>query len=198
MDAKLLNKISNKDLLRSHIQHFAEDLGMGRPTTCSEELMLVITDWQATMPAEIMDVLVHFLETRTDDPSQLKLTHLDLHGRLPRILEALLSNRKFFESPASSVETLEVSLEQIDPHSDSVPLFPNLRALRMYRPEFPGCTEDVAHVGVRLLKLNAERLRDVAVVALQQDDAVFNTTISRLPGDVVVVSQLWCAAQCQE
>ena len=155
MDAKLLHQISNKDLLQSHIQHFAEDLGVsGPPKARFEDVALVITDWNANMPTQIMDILVCFLETRKDDPTQIALVSLDLHGKMPRILEALLKNRAFFESPASSLETLELSLEEVDPHKAFIPLFPNLRSLRMYQPEFPSSPSDADHLGMRLLKLN--------------------------------------------
>ncbi|CAE7269227.1 HSP70 [Symbiodinium sp. CCMP2456] len=194
-DAKLLNQISSKDLLKSYVQHLAEDLGVaGRPTGLFEEVTLVVTDWDGNMPAEIMDILVQFLETRQDDPRQVALVHLDLHGKLPRLLGALIKNREFFESSASSVETLELSLEDVDPHHVFIPLFPNLSSLRMYRPEFPSNSAHVEHLGMRLLSLNSETLRDVAVVGLDADDAVFQNVITCLPREACSNTTLWLVA----
>ena len=192
-DAKLLNQISNKDLLKSHVQHLAEDLGVGcRKTGRFEEISLIVTDWEANMPVEVMDILVQFLETRQDDPREVALVQLDLHGKLPRLLAALVKNREFFESSASSVETLELSLEDVDPHQVFIPRFPNLSSLRMYRPEFPSNRADVEHLGMRLLSLNSKTLRDVAVVALDADDAVFQNVITCLPRHLV--SSLSCGS----
>ncbi|CAE7771098.1 BIP4 [Symbiodinium sp. CCMP2592] len=191
-DAKLLNQISNKDLLKSHVQHLAEDLGIGgRKTGRFDEISLIVTDWEANMPVEVMDILVQFLETRQDGPREVALVQLDLHGKLPRLLAALRKNREFFESSASSVETLELSLEDVDPHQVFIPLFPNLSSLRLYRPEFPSNRADVEHLGMRLLSLNSETLRDVAVVGLDADDAVFQNVITCLPRSDCSSTTLW-------
>ena len=183
VDAKLLHQISDKDLMQSHIEQLAEELGVaGRHKTQLEEVALVITDWNASMPKEITDILVRFLESRCNDPSQIAVVHLDLHGKLPQILDALLRNREFFESAASSVETLEISLDDADPTKDFLPLFPNLCALRLYRPEFPSNAGDQEHLGLQLLRLNAGTLQDVAIVAVNSDCDVFKNVITRLPG----------------
>ncbi|CAJ1375685.1 unnamed protein product [Effrenium voratum] len=178
VDAGLLNSISSESLQRSHFQHLREDLGDSSKHRF-QEIALTITDWHQNMPKEVTETLVDFLSSRTDDPKSLCLVHLDFHGKMPEVLAALRGNR-FFESQASSVEVVELSLEGVDPSVDFLPLFPNLRSLRMYKPEFP--PHDADHYSLRLLALNSQGLQDVAMVRMNSTRGVFDHVMRRLAG----------------
>ena len=120
----------------------------------------------------------NWLCSRRND-SKIRLRHLDLHGQLPELLEAMAQNREYYEPlgvtvgcimsqlrhhctplvglwsvekprcSASSLEILELSLANVD--MTTLPVFPNLSALRMYKPEFParGMADSIG-----LLKVN--------------------------------------------
>eukprot|EP00930_Biecheleria_cincta_P004650 TRINITY_DN105570_c0_g1_i1.p1 TRINITY_DN105570_c0_g1~~TRINITY_DN105570_c0_g1_i1.p1 ORF type:complete len:699 (-),score=117.56 TRINITY_DN105570_c0_g1_i1:1-2097(-) len=163
-------------LLESHVKHLKENLFDKR----SCEVSLVITDWDCAMPDIVTDFLVEYLESRADQPHGNFLVQLDLHGKLHRILEAMIRNRVYYESVASSLETLEVSLQGVEPHDDFLPLFPNLRALRMYKPEFPRNIEIPDFFFGRLLHLNFDSLNDIAVIALLSGLSVFRNLLSIL------------------
>lgn len=194
IDSRLLMQISDPALKQAHIEHLREDLGLSESlqgdrssrsqrNQSFEEVFLTVTDWDSRMPETATDILVEFLASRSDD-SQVCLVHLDLHGTLPRLLSAMLRNRAYFESAASSVETLELSLENVDPLDDFLPRFPNLCALRMYRPEFPfqQDPEDLTdQYSMRLLHLNCQSLQDIAIVGLHAgQQGIFSTVLRSL------------------
>lgn len=177
IDAKLVNEISCDSLRESYIQNLREDLGLfGR--TFYQEIGLTVTDWGSGMPRAITALLVEFLTSRRDDPNIPCLVHLDLHGQLGEVLEAMMRNREYYESMGSSLETLELSL-QVDGQALVLPLFPNLIALRMYKPEFPA--RGMTDYSIRLLNLNCRSLQDVALVG---DDAkIFAKVLAILAGE---------------
>ena len=198
IDSKLLNQISNDALKESYIQNLREDLGVSqsefrhaRLQKHFEEVSLTVTDWSLSMPKTVTDMLVEFLSTRNDE-QRIYLVHLDLHGSMPRLLRAMLDNREYFESVASSLETLELSLEDVDPQADFLPLFPHLLALRMYKPEFPSRREDQrSHYGTRLLSRNENSVRDIAIVGLQADQRIFDNILKSLASRLLSPSSLF-------
>lgn len=152
--------------------------------------MLTVTDWNATMPEEITAALVEFLSSRRDDPKCPCLVHLDLHGNVTRLLEAMNQNRQYFESLGSSLEILELSAN-VDDHTLAtfLPSFPNLNALRMYKPAFP--TQGMTDYSIRLLNLNCQSLQDVAIVTFE-DSNVFRHVLQILSGTLALeVMQLF-------
>lgn len=174
-----------EDTLRaSHIRNLCEELGGGR----YEELILTVTDWNATMPEEITATLVEFLSSRRDDPKCPCLVHLDLHGNVTRLLEAMNQNRQYFESMGSSLEILELSAD-VDGHTleTFLPCFPNLTGLRMYKPAFP--TQGMTDYSIRLLNLNCRSLQDVAIVAFE-DSNIFHHVLQILSGALAIPGTL--------
>lgn len=164
IDSKLINQISCDSLRDSYAHNLREELGLcGKGAFRYTEIALVVTDWHASMPDVFKAMLVEFLASRRDDPTCPCIVQIDLHGNLSYILEAMNQNRLYYESSASSLETLELSLANVDPQMAFLPLFPNLLALRIYKPEFPSHGADYT---INLLNVNCNSLHDIAIVGL--------------------------------
>lgn len=180
IDSKLINQISCDSLRDSYAHNLREELGLcGKGAFRYTEIALVVTDWHASMPDVFKAMLVEFLASRRDDPTCPCIVQIDLHGNLSYILEAMHQNRLYYESSASSLETLELSLANVDPQMAFLPLFPNLLALRIYKPEFPSHGTDYT---INLLNVNCNSLHDIAIVGLG-DARIFSHVLEILASE---------------
>ena len=127
------------------------------------DLTLVVTDWPGRMPEEVRAILRELFEQGSSN-SRWRLTGLDLHGRVGWFVELLALQRQAFESPSSSMQSLELSLVDEEASTttcvDALPRFGNLRTLRIYQPEF-GDSQTLAE----LLRDNLVTLAEFACVA---------------------------------
>ena len=161
IDADLLSQISCRSLKDAHIEHLKDEFQ--KLDVVGYDVILILTDWKKLMPTAVTAMLVQFLASR-DDLKRAQLVHLDLHGHMDKVLDAIRTN-SYYESANCSLKGLEVSLLDVDPKIDFLPKFTGLRALRMYKPEFPATELD--HYSLRLFE--SCPLSDVALVALEND-----------------------------
>ena len=161
IDAGLLSQVSCQALKDAHIEHLKEEFQ--NLDLVAYDVILILTDWKKLMPRAVTAILVQFLASR-EESKLAQLVHLDLHGHMQPVLEVMQKN-SYYETVACSLKCLELSLLDVDPSSDFLPKFTSLRALRMYKPEFPATLLD--HYSLRLFE--SCPLRDAALVALEND-----------------------------
>ena len=163
IDADRFLAIRDPVLQSSVLLHLRDQLlAPARDGPCAD-LDLVVTDWQGRMPKEIRRICSELIHRQGTPESSLRLTRLDLHGKVSWFVAFLQSQRDVFEAGDSPLQSLELSL--VDEEGgmscvDSIPRFRNLTTLRVYQPEFggPGAITE-------LLRHNLGQLKEFACVS---------------------------------
>jgi len=174
IDADALHRVSDASLRQSVVAHLRDDLLSPE----QHGIALVLTDWQGRMPDDVRAILAEFVRAQ-DGGHGLKLTSLDLHGKVGWFIELLYMSRGAFEASDSWLQALEVSLVEDDsgrPSLGCLPLFGNLRSLRVYQPAFG---TELAEPLAGLLRHNLQRLNEFACVA-QASAAPFRAALQEL------------------
>lgn len=181
IDAGKFLGINDATLQESVLAHLRDDLlAAGRDEgSDGKELELVLTDWNGKMPEAVRSALGDFIQTQDGtNTTGLRLTSVDLHGKVGWFVALLNTKRALFESRENPLQKVELSLVAEDGTGrtcvDDLPLFGNLRALRCYQPEFG--TEPFL---IELLRHNIPHLREVVCVA-QKSAAPFLAVLDEL------------------
>ena len=181
IDAGRFLQINDAALQESVLTHLCDGLvAPGRDEgPDGKELELVLTDWNGNMPEAVRSALGDFIQAQDGaNTTGLRLTSVDLHGKVGWFVALLNTKRDLFESRENPLLKLELSLVAEDGTGrtcvDDLPLFGNLRTLRCYQPEFgaePFLTE--------LLRHNTPHLKEVVCVA-QKSAAPFLAVLDEL------------------
>lgn len=138
------------------LSHLSSDLLS--PAKEGNSITLVLTDWHGRMPQEVQVILRSFIQAQ-GEADCLRLTGLDLHGKIGWFIDLLHERRDTFEAKDGWLQSLELSLVE-ESSIDKLPRFGNLRVLRVYQPEL-GSESRL----VELLRSNLHQLNEVACVA---------------------------------
>lgn len=159
IDADRIFAITDAALRESAVTHVRDELLSS--AVHDQGLTLVVTDWLGRMPQVVRGILAELIAGQSK-PGCRRLTGIDLHGKVSWFVQLMQSHRDVFESRESHMQSVELSL--VDEGSGSsvatLPRFGNLRALRVYQPEF-GTSE----VLTDLLRHNLAHLREFACVS---------------------------------
>ena len=178
IDAGRFLGISDATLRDSVSTHLRDELvPAGQGSSEGQDLDLVLTDWEGSMPEAVRSILGDYIQAQGANTG-LRLSSLDLHGKVGWFVALLNTRRDLFESWDNPVKRLELSVTAEDGDGrtcvDQLPLFKNLRALRVYQPEF-GCEPFM----IELLRHNIQDLEEVVCVA-QESVAPFLTLLQEL------------------